>query len=147
APTAAESSPRNFAVDSCNENLREDRINRNCVVSAVSMPAPFRASARADRVVPCTRAQPRSARALGLLPRPVSEANGERVGVRGPLKRDGQFVAPLTQTRWRIESCALSPLSRGEGTIGERLPPSTRGHASLCPPYATFGGPGSAVHR
>ena len=54
ARLAGESLPRNFAVDSCNENLREARIHRNCVVSTVSMPgplgAPRRASARADRV-------------------------------------------------------------------------------------------------
>src|SRR5262245_60308553 len=64
--------------------------------------------------------------ALGLLPRPVSHkrvyarlrramANGERAGVRGSLKREGQLVAPLTRTRVLVESWALSPLARGEG--------------------------------
>ena len=38
ARLAGESLPRNFAVDSCNENLREERIHRNYARSPGGMP-------------------------------------------------------------------------------------------------------------
>jgi hypothetical protein len=66
---------------------------------------------------------------LGALPRPALSAftrvhSPSKTGVnalndalwRGEGWGEGQLAAPLTQMRWRVDFCALSPLTQGEGT-------------------------------
>ncbi len=54
---------------------------------------------------------------------------------RGEGWGEGHFVAPLTRTRLCTESCALSPLSRGEGTCRAGAAQKAQ-CASLIAPYA-----------
>jgi len=70
-------------------------------------------------------------------------ANGERVWSRGGLNREGRSWRPLTRTRARREPCALSPLSRGEGTT----PCDPRRTPHIISPHRVAGPPGAAGRR
>src|SRR5262249_34330293 len=74
----------------------------------------------------------------GALPRPVSEANGERVGVRGNCRRCARSTP--SPERDCGSSLSPSPRKRGEGTVNATAPAGThfagRGHERLANPAA-----------